>query len=92
MSRNGFGVVVGLIDVEVVVLPVDDFKVLIVNEVDVVGPQLQAAVGFRVISVTEGNLVGIGGSGGSTVIGSCTGGIFGIAAGLPEFHADQRSH
>ena len=76
---NGFGVVVGLIGSEVVVLLVDDFMVPIVNEVDVVGSQLQTVVGFRVISVTGGNLVGLGVSAGSAVgsIGGFTGPIFG---------------
>ena len=46
-----FRVVVGFDVVPFVGFDVDVFKVLVENEVSVVGPQLQAVVGFRVVIV-----------------------------------------
>ena len=48
LSVGFVGIVLPVVFGVVVVLPVDDFKVLVLNEVDVVRPQLQAVVGFTV--------------------------------------------
>jgi hypothetical protein len=76
-TQIGFTLGHGFGGFEVVVLPVVDFEEL--NEVNVVGPQLQVVVGFRVVCVTGGDLVGLGVSAGSAVgsIGGFTGPIFG---------------
>jgi hypothetical protein len=83
--------VVPFVGLDVGLVPFVGFKVLVVNEVSVVGPQLQAVVGFRVVCVTGGHLVGLGvttsnpvmgsigsiGSIGGRLIGDCVGAIFG---------------
>ncbi len=77
--------VVPFVGLDVGLVPFVGFKVPVVNEVSVVGPQLQAVVGFRVVCVTgvgsgvitsNENVMGSVGIGGR-LIGDCVGAIFG---------------
>ncbi len=78
--------VVPFVGLDVGLVPFVGFKVLVVNEVSVVGPQLQAVVGFRVVCVTgvgsgvitsNVNVMGSVGSIGGRLMGDCVGAIFG---------------